>query len=115
MPCSVQGAGHDADAAIGAIPEQFFIDAARGSDLAGADAIFLACTGTRALNVIETIESYTRLPVVTSNQAAFWHALRLAGWSSPIDGFGRRLREIGLAAPLRSCREIPTFRGRPPR
>ncbi|WP_186075314.1 maleate cis-trans isomerase family protein [Burkholderia gladioli] len=91
---SVRIADHDTDYAIGSIPECFFVEAAQASQLAGVDAIFISCTGTRALNVIEEIEAQTGLPVVVSNQAAFWHALRLAGREVPIRGYGRLLNGV---------------------
>ncbi|WP_186079998.1 aspartate/glutamate racemase family protein [Burkholderia gladioli] len=92
---SVRIAGHDTDHAIGSIPESFYVDAVRASQLAGADAIFISCTGTKALNVIEEIETFTGLPVVVSNQAAFWHALQLAGRAVPIRGYGHLLHGAG--------------------
>ncbi|WP_186100640.1 maleate cis-trans isomerase family protein [Burkholderia gladioli] len=91
---SVRIADHDTDYAIGSIPERFFVEAAQASQLTGVDAIFISCTGTRALNVIEEIEAQTGLPVVVSNQAAFWHALRLAGREVPIRGYGRLLNGV---------------------
>ena len=90
---SVRAAGYDTDHAIGSLPAGFFVEAARASRLEGADAIFISCTGTKALNVIDEIEAAAGLPVVVSNQATFWHALHLTGWSAPIGGYGRLLRE----------------------
>lgn len=90
---SALAAGYDTDHTIGSIPAEFFVEAAKASALEGADAIFISCTGTKALNVIERVEAETGLPVVVSNQAAFWHALRLSGWSTPISGYGRLLQE----------------------
>ncbi|WP_027229626.1 aspartate/glutamate racemase family protein [Phyllobacterium sp. UNC302MFCol5.2] len=90
---SVRAAGYDTDHTIGSISADFFVEAAKASVLEGADAIFISCTGTKALNVIETIESATGLPVIVSNQAAFWHALTLTGWSAAVPGFGQLLRE----------------------
>jgi maleate isomerase len=60
-------------------------------DLAGAEAIFLSCTTSRALDAITPIEDMTGLPVITSNQASFWHALSLIGQTRAIEGFGRLL------------------------
>jgi maleate isomerase len=91
---SVRAAGYDTDHTIGSIPGEFFVEAAKASKLKGADAIFISCTGTKALNVIEEIEAETELPVVVSNQAAFWHALSLTGWTEPVHGYGRLLREM---------------------
>ena len=61
-------------------------------DRAGADAIFISCTGLRAVDAVEPLEAETGMPVVTSNQAMAWHALRLAGYDAPVEGFGRLLR-----------------------
>lgn len=91
---SVRCAGYDTDHAIGSIPAAFFVEAAKASKLQGADAIFISCTGTKALNVIDDIETETGLPVVVSNQAAFWHALGLSGWKAPVSGYGKLLREM---------------------
>ncbi|EJM67416.1 maleate cis-trans isomerase [Pseudomonas sp. GM49] len=91
---SVRAIGCDTDDAIGSVPASVYVDAVRQSDLAGADAIFISCTVTKALSEIEMLEAETGLPVVTSNQASFWHALTLAGWSTPINGYGRLLREM---------------------
>lgn len=85
--------GFDTDENIGRVPAEAFIDATVGAELGGADAVFISCTATKALNIIETLEQRIGLPVVTSNQAAFWHAARLAGWSRPILGYGSLLAE----------------------
>ena len=60
-------------------------------DLSGAEAIFLSCTTSRALDAIAPLEEMTGLPVITSNQASFWHARSLIGQSRAISGFGRLL------------------------
>lgn len=64
----------------------------RKMDLTGADAIFVAATNFRAIDVIERIEAETGLPMVCSNQAALWAALDLLGIRGGRPGFGRLLR-----------------------
>lgn len=91
---SVRAIGCDRDDDIGSIPGSVYVDAVRQSNLADADAVFISCTVTKALDEIEKIEAEIGLPVVTSNQAAFWHALTLSGWRKPIAGYGRLLREV---------------------
>jgi len=59
---------------------------------AECDAVFISCTSLRVLRRIETIEAATRVPVVSSNLALFWHLLRLAGIDDHLDGFGKLLR-----------------------
>ena len=62
-------------------------------DTPDADALFLSCGALRVLPVIDVIEAAIAKPVVFSNQANFWHCLRLAGINDRIEGFGRLFRE----------------------
>lgn len=57
-----------------------------------AEALFLSCTALRAAEVAGRIEAEIGRPVVTSNQAMFWRALRLAGCELTVDGYGRLLQ-----------------------
>lgn len=61
-------------------------------DLTDAEAIFISCTTSRGLDAIAPVEAATGLPVVTSNQASFWHALQLIDRPARIEGFGRLLQ-----------------------
>lgn len=88
--------GIDLDDTHARISEDVLYDNAMKLDWQSADAIFLSCTATRALNVIERIENATGKLVVTSNQAALWHALRLGQSKKRIRGYGR-LFEIDAA------------------
>jgi len=56
----------------------------------GADAVFISCTNLPAIRLIEPLEADLRRPVVTSNQASLWAALRGCGFQ--IEGFGVLLR-----------------------
>jgi len=47
----------------------------------------------RSVDIIDALEQRAGKPVITSNQALAWDALRLAGIARKIDGFGRLLRE----------------------
>jgi maleate cis-trans isomerase len=44
-----------------------------------ADGYFISCGNLRTLEVITRLERELGKPVITSNQAGLWHALRLAG------------------------------------
>jgi maleate cis-trans isomerase len=66
---------------------------ARAADVAGADAVLLSGTGLPTVAVLETLERDLGKPVISSNQALFWKALRLAGVRDPLPGVGRLLRE----------------------
>jgi maleate isomerase len=53
-----------------------------------ADAYFLSCAQMRIAEVIGLLERDLGRPVVTSNQAAAWHALRESGIHDKVPGFG---------------------------
>lgn len=56
---------------------------------ADADAVFLSCTGLSAVPLIEVLEEDLQKPVITSNQATFWHALRLSQIGSNLKKYGQ--------------------------
>jgi maleate isomerase len=58
-----------------------------------ADGILISCGNLRSFEVIEPLETDTGLPVVTSNQAGLWQALRLAGVNERLSNLGRLLRD----------------------
>jgi maleate isomerase len=59
----------------------------------GADALVFTCLNTRSHYVAEMIEREIKRPVVTSTTATLWHALRIAGVTEPLAGYGRLLVE----------------------
>lgn len=61
------------------------------TDVREADCIFISCTDYHVLDAIDTIEARHGKPVVTSNQAGAWGALRMMGIDEPISGAGRLL------------------------
>jgi maleate cis-trans isomerase len=58
-----------------------------------ADGIFISCGNLRSFEAIERLERETGLPVVTSNQAGLWQALRMAGLDDRLANLGRLLRD----------------------
>lgn len=66
---------------------------ARDVDSKVCDGLFISCTNLRTFEIIDALEKDLDKPVVTSNQAALWGALRETGVSGPINGYGRLLRE----------------------
>ena len=60
---------------------------------ARADAYFLSCTTIRSTPIIAALERDLGKPVVTSNQAMAWHALRTGGVKDRIPGFGTLFSE----------------------
>jgi maleate cis-trans isomerase len=55
----------------------------------GAEALFIPCTDFGSIDLIQPLERDLGKPVVTSNQATMWHALRLAGIRDASPGFGQ--------------------------
>lgn len=59
---------------------------------APTDALFMSCTNLRALEHIEELEAELGVPIVTSTQAMFWHAMTLVGKQPNLEGFGQLLK-----------------------
>jgi maleate isomerase len=54
-----------------------------------AEGVFLSCTNIHALPVISPLECALGRPVVTSNQAVLWYALRVCRVHDAVPGLGR--------------------------
>ena len=52
------------------------------------EAIFISCTNFRAIEVIDRLEEETGKPVVSSNQATMWYALKKLGIKDSLEKFG---------------------------
>jgi maleate cis-trans isomerase len=63
----------------------------RDADRPDADAVLLSCTNLRALEVAADLEAELGKPVITSNQASIWAALRRTGIEDAVPGYGRLL------------------------
>ena len=59
------------------------------SQKSAADGYFLSCTATSMIDAIKDVERSLDKPVVNSNQAVLWAALRRLEITEPIAGFGR--------------------------
>ncbi|WP_193175238.1 hypothetical protein [Oricola sp. NBU1457] len=61
-----------------------------------------SCAGINLSNGIDAIEKEKGLPVISSNGALLWEALRLTGIRQPVDGFSMLLKGIDRqGTPLR--------------
>ena len=60
----------------------------------GAEAVYLPCGSLPVISVIDEIEAQSGLPVVACAQAQVAACLKRVGYPSPIEGFGRLLREL---------------------
>ena len=88
---NIMGFDVPSDLDIARITDDTIKAGARAVKHRDAEALFLSCTGLRAAHVAGAIEEELGVPVVTSNQAMAWHALRLAGFDAEVPGFGRLL------------------------
>ena len=61
--------------------------------VAGADGMVVSCTDFRTQDILPRLEAELGKPVVSSNLATLWMALRTAGVQARIKGFGRLLEE----------------------
>jgi maleate cis-trans isomerase len=64
---------------------------ARSADRPEAEAVFLSGTGMPTVSVLEMLETDLQKPVISSNGAMMWLALRACGVMQPIAGYGRLL------------------------
>ncbi len=63
----------------------------RGLNREGAEAVVLLATDLPSFDSIAALEAELGIPVLTSNSAILWRALRLAGNATPIPSLGRLL------------------------
>jgi maleate cis-trans isomerase len=90
--------GIDTNAEMARIPPAEIADRTRraAAGCHDADAVFISCTAIRSAGVIAALEAELGLPVLTSNQALAWHALRgVLGLRDRVAGFGRLLDAPG--------------------
>lgn len=87
---AIQGLGLVDNLEIGRVEREVIeelVEAVAGE----ADTIFISCTNLPALNLIDRLEKRYGRPVVTSNQASLWAALRDSSVKE-ITGYGELLR-----------------------
>mgnify|MGYP005844769317 CR=1 FL=1 len=59
-----------------------------------AQAVFLSSTDLKTIGIIEALEKDIGKPVVSSNTATLWAALRRLEIKEPIEGYGELLRRV---------------------
>ncbi|MGE3244805.1 MAG: hypothetical protein AB7F96_17915 [Beijerinckiaceae bacterium] len=72
-----------------AIEPLAWLDIVAAVESTQADAYFVSCANIRATEAIPQLEARLGKPVVTSNQAVIWRAVRLAGIVDDIPALGR--------------------------
>ncbi len=73
-------------------PPSFWYDAVLKLKNDSAHAYFISCANIQSIDVIEKLERALDRPVVTSNQAALWCALRTIAIGDVVPGLGRLLK-----------------------
>ena len=86
---NIDGFGMDDDIEMTGLPLAAIAEAAVQVCDPGADALFISCTAIRAASIADEVEKKLGKPVITSNQALVWHALRLMNNTSTVSGFGQ--------------------------
>lgn len=89
---AIEGMSLQTDVEMNRVSHAYLRNFALSLDRPDADALFLSCGALRSLDVLEEIEALIGKPVICSNQASFWHCLRLAGLTDRINGYGQLLR-----------------------
>jgi maleate isomerase len=82
---------------VGRLGTETAYDLARKVDRADAEAIVLACTNWKTMDVIDRLEQELGKPVVSTTQASIWAALSMIGGIDGVPGYGRLLRNIMAA------------------
>jgi maleate cis-trans isomerase len=75
------------------VPKEQVYAHARGTWVPGADGMVVSCTDFASLEALPRLERELSKPVISSNTATLWAALRAAGLDTRIPGFGRLLQE----------------------
>jgi maleate isomerase len=88
---SIGGLGCATDAKIGRLEPADAVSLVERVDTPEADAVFISCTNFHCLPAIALLERQLDKPVVTSNLAGAWAALRQIGIDDAIPGHGRLL------------------------
>ena len=73
-------------------PPRFWYDTALALNDDRAQAYFISCANIHSIDVIDDLEKALQRPVVTSNQAALWCALRTLGLPDVVSGLGSLFR-----------------------
>jgi maleate isomerase len=57
--------------------------------LAEVDGLFISCTNLKTFGIIDEVEKVYSIPVVSSNQASLWNALRIIGKRERFENLGK--------------------------
>lgn len=91
---AARGLGIVDNLTVGRLGPESAYELARCVDRADADAMVLACTNWRTMDVIERLERDLGKPVLSTTQASVWDALRMIGYRREVPGYGQLLRSL---------------------
>ena len=89
---NILGLNLEKDSDMIRVEPEFLSDFAASVDTPDADTLFISCGALRSLDIIDELEQKIGKPVICSNQAMMWDALRRAGIVDRINGYGSLLR-----------------------
>ncbi|MFQ5711870.1 MAG: aspartate/glutamate racemase family protein [Candidatus Geothermarchaeales archaeon] len=89
----IKGLEHFDITLIGKEPVTTSYRLAKEVDTPDADAVFISCTDFRTIEVLEKLERDLGKPIVSSNQASMWAALRKVGIKEHLEGYGSLLHQ----------------------
>ena len=82
----------DLDSDFANIDPKYLYETLTKLEINGADALFISCTALPALEILEEVEKKIKKPVFSSNQTLIWDTIRSVGYKSPVEGYGKLLR-----------------------
>jgi len=82
----------DLDEDIASVDPKHLLETLIKLDINDADALFVSCTALPILQIIDEVEKKINKIVLSSNQTLIWDTLRSVGYKSPIEGYGKLLR-----------------------
>jgi maleate isomerase len=91
---NIEGLGYTRGYELHGVPDGTAYSFGRKADRPEAECLFISCTDFRSLDELECLERDLGKPVMSSNTASMWGALRLAGVRGAIDGYGEILRRL---------------------
>lgn len=53
------------------------------------DGVFISCTNSRSIEIIDVLEEKLGIPILSSNQVTLFSALKEIGYHGPVNGYGR--------------------------
>jgi len=89
-----QGLGLVDNLVVGRLDATSAYELARKIDRPDAEAIVLACTNWKTMDVIERLERELGKPGLSTTQGTIWAALRAIGRIEGVPGYGRLLRDL---------------------